>query len=68
VNKAFEVHMLSPAGKQRAKSIAERFDELLNAIEPLILDGRCKSIVATKLEEACFFAKKGMALDPENHE
>jgi hypothetical protein len=57
----FAVHMLNDEGKRKAKEIAEDFDHLLNKLEALVPEGRCLSITKTKLEEACFFAKKGMA-------
>ena len=67
MNKEFEVHMLNSAGKDLAKCIAEAFDDLLGkltAIQPEPC--REMSIVRTKLEEACFFAKKAMAQQPHN--
>lgn len=75
MNKEFEVHMLNDEGKRKARAIAEAFDQLLTtltlaegAVESFVLcpAGREMSIVRTKLEEACFFAKKAMASDPTN--
>jgi hypothetical protein len=67
----FEVHMLNDAGKQKAKDIATAFDNCLLALTSptfgsLCSPGRELAIVKTKLEEACFFAKKSMANVPEN--
>lgn len=62
----FKVHMLNDIGKQKAKEIAEDFDQLLAALEGKCPDGRELAIVRTKLEEACFFAKKSMASAPGN--
>ena len=62
----FRVHMLNDAGKEKAKGIAEAFDECLGKLEVLCAPGRELAIVRTKLEEACFFAKKAMANDPAN--
>lgn len=64
----FTVHMLNAQGKERAKALATWFDELLTLVEGLVPEGRELSIVRTKLEEASFFAKKGMAINPENQE
>jgi hypothetical protein len=58
---AFAVHMLTDGGKVSAREIAASFDELLARLEALCPDGREMAIVRTKLEEACFFAKKSMA-------
>ena len=70
---AFEVHMLNDTGKQKAKDIATAFDNCLTAITAptfgsLCPAGRELSIVRTKLEEACFFAKKAMANAKENQQ
>ncbi len=57
----FRVHMLTDEGKSKAKDIAQAFDECLSTLELVCPDGRELAIVRTKLEEACFFAKKSMA-------
>lgn len=62
----FEVHMLNADGIVKARRIAELFDAFLEALSKDVPPNRHMSIVRTKLEEACFFAKKGMASDPEN--
>lgn len=48
---------------QNAEAIRTAFDGLLNTITPMIAKGneRYLSVVKTKLEEACFFAIKGVA-------
>jgi hypothetical protein len=61
VHKEFQVHMLSEEGKAKAREIASAFDECLTKLEGLVPPGRELDLVRTKLEEACFFAKKGMA-------
>lgn len=67
MNKEFEVHMLNDTGKEKSKAIAEAFDKCLNELTVLCPPGRELSIVRTKLEEACFFAKKAMAAQRENN-
>ena len=62
-NKEFQVHILNDSGITTAKLIAALFDDLLEALKSNISEGRELSIVKTKLEEACFFAKKGIAND-----
>jgi len=62
----FQVHMLNENGINRANRIAQLFDNLLMDISEYIGDSRESAIVKTKLEEACFFAKKAMANKPEN--
>lgn len=75
MNKEFEMHMLNEQGKEKAKKIAEAFDLLLETLCPsdvrllaLCPPGRELSLVRTKLEEACFFAKKSMAAVSANQE
>lgn len=68
IEKEFKVHMLNDEGKFRAKALAEKFSDLLTYCKSVGLPGREQSLVATKLEEACFFAKKSLAIKPENQE
>lgn len=61
-NKEFAVHMLNESGKDNARLIAEIFDNALNSLKSICGENsREFSITKTKLEEACFFAKKAMA-------
>ena len=64
--KEFAVHMLNEQGQRRAAQIAGVFDEALARLETMCPPGREFAITRTKLEEACFFAKKAMALSDEN--
>lgn len=64
----FKVHMLNEAGKKKAAAIAEGFTILLDGIEAKGVTGRDLALVKTKLEEACFHAKRGIASLPENQE
>lgn len=68
MHQAFQVHMLNEVGKARAQEIAQGFDSLLKSLEQLVPEGRAKSILITKLEEAAFFAKKAMAELTENQQ
>ena len=63
MHREFEVHRLTEQGLDAANSIASEFDQLLTTLERDIgvPEGREWSIVKTKLEEACFFAKKAIA-------
>jgi hypothetical protein len=66
MNKEFEVHILNDGGIAKARNLASLFDGLLNEMKTLCPESREFSIVKTKLEEACFFAKKSIANDPAN--
>lgn len=68
MNKEFATHMLNEDGKGKAATIADAFDTCLDTLTTLVADPRCLALVRTKLEEACFFAKKGMAVDPANQQ
>ena len=61
MNKEFQVHMLTEDGKAKALAVAQAFDECLEKLKAVCPECRELSIVKTKLEEACFFAKKAMA-------
>ncbi len=48
--------------------MSEIFSDALTRIESLVPAGRERALVVTKLQEACYFAKRGIALDPTNLE
>lgn len=66
MNPEFAVHILNEQGVEKAKAIAGIFDTALNALKEHCLQGREFSLVKTKLEEACFFAKKSIANETSN--
>lgn len=68
VQKEFEVHMLNEQGKTLAREMAQKFSDLLAWTKTVGSPGREQALVATKLEEACFFAKKSLAIKPENQQ
>ena len=68
MNHEFAVHKLNPEGMKKAKLIAEGFDSLVRQLDVLCIDGRELSVCRTKLEEACFFAKKAMAISLDNQD
>lgn len=68
MNVEFKVHRLNEVGLAKAQKLAENFDRLLTELQADVPQGRYLSIVKTKLEEACFFAKKGIAEQTENQQ
>jgi len=68
MERAFEVHLLNDTGQRKAGTIALLFDSLLTELRALCPESRELSLAVTKLEEACFFAKKAMAKEPENQQ
>ena len=67
-NAEFAVHKLNEEGMKKAKHIQYLFDSCLNGLEEVCTTGREFSITKTKLEEACFFAKKAMAINLANQQ
>ena len=69
MNKLFKAHILTSEGLENAKKIAEDFDLLLNLLEADVGPGGINTrefcVAKTKLEEACFFAKKAIAVQSE---
>lgn len=65
-NPEFATHMLNEEGKEKAAIIRDSFDVLLNRLSSVCIPCRELSIAKTKLEEACFFAKKAMAINLNN--
>ncbi len=69
VRDEFSVHMLNEQGKVLAARIAMIFTDCLNDLEGTVgKDGREMAIVRTKLQEAAFFAKRAMAVNPEHQQ
>lgn len=66
VDPLFQFHKLNADGIEKALAIAEAFDICLARVKSLCPEGRELALVKTKLEEACFFAKKAMANLPGN--
>ncbi|HZR56339.1 MAG TPA: hypothetical protein VFA74_05670 [Terriglobales bacterium] len=69
MDQLFAFHKLNDEGQKKAVAIADTFGILLATLRSLCPEQtREFSIVKTKLEEACFFAKKSMAIQPENQQ
>lgn len=69
IRSEFEVHTLNDQGMVRAGTIATAFTVLLDNLEYVCgAEGREMAIVRTKLQEAAFYAKRAMAIRPDNQE
>jgi hypothetical protein len=66
VSPLFQSHRVNAEGARNLELVAESFDSLLLYLSKLCPDSREFSIAKTKLEEACFFARKAVANCPEN--
>jgi hypothetical protein len=62
----FKVHLLNEYGLAKAADVAHVFSEALRFLDALIPQGRERALVVTKMQEACFFAKRAVALQPDN--
>ena len=64
----FKVHILNNEGIASARILEKEFTEFLETLNKICgTDGRREmAIVKTKLQEASFFAKRAMAMKPEN--
>jgi len=63
----FNVHVLNDGGIEKAKAIAEVYSRALDDLERLCgAEGREMAVARTKLQESAFFAKRAMAVRPEN--
>ena len=58
-------HKPCKAGVEKHERLSIGFDVLMHTVEMIVPDGREKSIVFTKLEEAKFWASAGVARNPE---
>jgi hypothetical protein len=64
----FKFHKLNGVGIERAQRVQNVFEKCLADLQEVCPESREFSITKTKLEEACFFAKKSVAIQPENQE
>lgn len=63
----FGFHKLNTGGQEKARRIQLVFEQTLARLEDISgKDGRQMSLAKTHLEEACFHAKKAMAVQKEN--
>lgn len=68
MNKEFQTHVLSPEGLAKCRDVAKKFSDLLDYLcgDGVCVHGRELAITKTKLEEACFYAKKALASNMAN--
>lgn len=61
---------LNGLGQRRATEVAEAYTELLEFVERIGTNGggREVALARTALQEACFWTKKALCMDPANRE
>lgn len=60
----FQVHLLNDEGIAKATELGEAFSDCLTRVEAVLPASRERALVVTKLQEASFFAKLGIAVLP----
>lgn len=60
----FSSHDLRDVGEARIADIRAAFSALLGTVEVNLPPGRERSLVVTKLQEACMWAVRGISVDP----
>ncbi len=63
----FQTHDLSAAGIEACTTLRAAFTNLLTTIEETVPAGRERSLVVTKLQEACNWAVRAAATAPLYH-
>lgn len=66
IRNEFQVHILNDDGVAKAKAIAEIYTTALDALDKLVPDSRERSLMVTTMQESAFWAKRGIAVDPNN--
>lgn len=68
VRPEFKYHELNESGQARVDRVAEVFSRALDDLEATVPscqdNARDMALVRTKLQEACFFAKRAVAIHP----
>ena len=64
--KEFQAVAMNDAAVEKCRVIREAFSEALTAIKQHVKPGRELALVTTKLQEACMWAVRGVAMDPAN--
>jgi hypothetical protein len=69
IREEFDVHLLNEKGLAKAREIGVVYSQLLDELDRLCgTEGREVAIMRTKLQESAFFAKRAMAVRPENQQ
>ncbi len=66
----FQAHRMNEHGRQLANAVSEVFTEALNKLDGLLggHQSRERSHVVTKLQEAAFWARRGVAVQLSNQQ
>ena len=62
----FAAVAMNDTAVEKCRVIREAFSEALTAIKQHVKPGRELALVTTKLQEACMWAVRGVAMDPAN--
>ena len=62
----FSAIAMNDIAVEKCRVIREAFSEALTAIKQHVKPGRELALVTTKMQEACMWAIRGVAMDPAN--
>ena len=63
----FAAVAMNDTAVEKCRAIREAFSEALTTIKQHVKPGRELALVTTKMQEACMWAIRGVAMDPANH-
>ena len=66
MRKEFGLHNLTNEAAKECHDVGTLFSVFLDNLETVCPPGREFALVKTKLQEACYFAKKSIGLEPSN--
>lgn len=66
IHKEFEFIRLNPEAINECIDVAKLFSVFWDNLQTMCPEGREMALVKTKLQEASFFAKKSISLEPSN--
>ena len=62
----FAAVAMNDTAVEKCRAIREAFSEALTAIKQHVKPGRELALVTTKMQDACMWAIRGVAMDPAN--
>ena len=66
IRKEFQVHLLNAASREQAEKLAAAYSTLLDVIEEVCPKSRELSVAITELQTSSMWAKRAIAVVPEN--
>lgn len=64
IREEFQVHLINPEGIAAAEAIALALSEALDKVDAIVPAGRERSLFVTNMQQAAFWAKRAIAIEP----